>query len=189
MNPDIAVRLNAPLTSERLELVPMMAAHADALFSSLQDERLYTWTSALRPLNVEQLRARWARLESRWLADRTEALLHWAVRRTADGVYVGKLDVNVRDGVATNIGYVFFPDYWGNGYAREAVLAVARQLARAGIREIWAAVTVGNDASMRVLEATGFVRVRIIPDNDVIRGVKHDDIEYVRKLTTADAGT
>jgi RimJ/RimL family protein N-acetyltransferase len=42
-------------------------------------------------------------------------------------------------------------------------------------------VTLGNDASCRVLEAVGFIRTRIIPENDTIRGVKHDDIEFVRE--------
>ena len=42
-----------------------------------------------------------------------------------------------------------------------------------------ATVTLGNEASCRVLEKSEFTRTRIIPQNDTIRGVKHDDVEYI----------
>jgi hypothetical protein len=50
-----------------------------------------------------------------------------------------------------------------------------------GIIEQRALVTLGNEASARVLSKAGFIRSRVIADNDMIRGVKHDEVEYVRK--------
>jgi RimJ/RimL family protein N-acetyltransferase len=41
-------------------------------------------------------------------------------------------------------------------------------------------VTLGNDASARVSTKAGFVKTRVIRDNDTIRGVKYDDVEYGR---------
>jgi RimJ/RimL family protein N-acetyltransferase len=42
------------------------------------------------------------------------------------------------------------------------------------------ACTRGNDASGRVLEHAGFVRSRVLPGNDILRGVPVDDVEYLR---------
>jgi ribosomal-protein-alanine N-acetyltransferase len=184
MTPARAQALNVSLTTARLSLEPLTAAHADALFAPLQEEALYTWISLLPPPSVEKLRDRWTWLEGRLSPSGEEAWLNWIVRRVDDGACVGKLDASVDDaGVATNVGYLFFPAYWGQGLATEAVIAVAEHLERHGVTEQRATVTVGNGASGRVLEKAGFARTRILPENDVIRGVTHDDIEYVRRVT------
>jgi RimJ/RimL family protein N-acetyltransferase len=175
--------LNAPLATARLSLEPLTAAHADALFAPFQEEALYTWISLTPPASVERLRERWAFLEGRLSPTGDEAWLNWVARRTGDGALVGKLDASVDGaGVATNVGYLFFPAFWGQGLATEAVLAVAEHLERHGVTEQRATVTSGNHASGRVLEKAGFARARILPENDIIRGVKHDDIEYVRRV-------
>ncbi len=56
-----------------------------------------------------------------------------------------------------DLGFAFFPQYWGNGYAREAsaaVLSDARN--RLGLVRIVAITTRHNGASRRVLEKLGF---------------------------------
>ena len=180
MRPERAQTLNATIVTPRLVLEPITAAHADALFAPLQDERIYRWISPVPPATVERLRSRWAAVEARFSPDGDEAWLNWAVRRVSDGIYVGKVDACVdAANVATNVGYLFFPEAWGRGYATEAVRGIVEHFARLGIRELRALVTSGNDASSRVLIKAGFVRTRLIPDNDTIRGVKYDDIEYV----------
>jgi [ribosomal protein S5]-alanine N-acetyltransferase len=60
------------------------------------------------------------------------------------------------------------------------VIAVVEHLIRLGITRLVATVTVGNTASARLLTKAGFAFTRVIPENDVIRGVAHDDEEYVR---------
>ena len=124
---------------------------------------------------------RWERLESRLAPTGDKAWLNWAVRQGCDGAYVGKMDAEVdAASIATNLGYLLFPAFWGRGYATEAVSAIVEHFRQHGIARLRATVTSGNTASTRVLEKSGFVRTRIITENDVIRGVKHDDIEYVR---------
>jgi RimJ/RimL family protein N-acetyltransferase len=173
--------LERPLETERLRLSPLRPAHADALFDALQDARIYEWISSVPPSSVEALRARWGRL--RRMGDVLD--LGWAVQRASDGAWVGKMDAEVREGgIASNVGYLFFPPFWGQGYASEAVRALADHLAQSGLCEQHATVTDGNAASCRVLERAGFSRLRVIAGNDTIRGRPVDDLEYVRRDAT-----
>src|SRR5690242_17514291 len=115
-----ALALNPPLKTQRLSLEPLLATHVDVFFELLTDPRIYEWISPAPPTNRERLRKAWQRNESRLSPDGSEAWLNWAVRRVSDGVYVGRLDANVsRVNIATNYGYMFFPEYWGQGYATE----------------------------------------------------------------------
>ena len=62
-----------------------------------------------------------------------------------------------------DLGFAFFPQYWGNGYAREAsaaVLSDARN--RLELARIVAITTRHNDASRKVLEKLRFVLERSV---------------------------
>jgi RimJ/RimL family protein N-acetyltransferase len=184
-----AADLNGWIASERLVIEPLREAHAELLFEAMTEPRLYRWISALPPASLAQLRQRWAGADSRAPNEEGELDLNWAVRLSSDGSYIGKLDASVaKNNVATNVGYIIFFPFWSHGYATEAVRALASHLERQGIVEQRALVTLGNDASMRVLTKAGFVRTRVIPDSDTIRGEKYADVEFVRKVATSAAG-
>jgi [ribosomal protein S5]-alanine N-acetyltransferase len=177
---EFAQSLNGPVGTARLQLEPLTAAHADVLFTPLQDERIYHWISAWPPGEVEHVRQAWGQRGSRLSPDGNEAWLNWAVRRASDGAYMGKVDATVdAANVATHFGYVFFPEFWNQGYASECARGMVEHLAQRGVLEVHAFVTQGNVASERALARAGFIRTRIIPDNDKIRGVFYADIEYV----------
>jgi ribosomal-protein-alanine N-acetyltransferase len=56
------------------------------------------------------------------------------------------------------IGYILHPDHWGHGYAREALETVlARAFAVHRLPVVTADVDPRNSASLRVLNALGFV--------------------------------
>lgn len=59
---------------------------------------------------------------------------------------------------SVEIGYGLLPEYWGKGYATEAVIAAvdwARK--QPGVRQIEAETDPDNAASQRVLEKAGFI--------------------------------
>jgi [ribosomal protein S5]-alanine N-acetyltransferase len=176
--------LNGPIVSARLLLEPLLGAHAPQLFEGLADPQLYRWISALPPPSVEALQQRWSAADSRALGYEGALDLQWAARRASDGCYVGKLDAEVRGRVATNVGYIIFAPFWNQGYATEAMLALAAHLERNGVVEQRAFVTLGNDASARVMTKAGFVRTRVLANNDTIRGQLYDDVEFVRKASS-----
>ena len=174
--------LNAPIATARLRIEPLGARHAAPLFDGMRDPAIYRWISMRQSPSVAHQAERWARVEREVLAVDGVFELGWAVQRVEDGAWIGKLDATVlSDGVATNVGYFFLPPFWGRGYASEAVAALSGHLARHGVIEQRATVTLGNDASCRVLEHAGFARGRVLPGNDTLRGALVDDIEYVRR--------
>ncbi|MEO8181772.1 MAG: GNAT family N-acetyltransferase [Deltaproteobacteria bacterium] len=174
--------------SQRLQIEPLLGSHADLLFEAMSEPSLYRWISALPPPTLAHLQRRWTAAESHDPNSEGEIELNWAVRRSGDGRYIGKLDAAVaKNNVATNVGYIVFLPFWNQGYATEAVRALASHLEGQGVVEQRALVTLGNEASGRVLTKAGFVRTRVIPDNDTIRGEKYSDVEYVRKVGAAPA--
>ena len=176
--PDIAVAL----ATARLRLEPLHAGHAAPMFEAMRDPLLYEWISMEPSPDLAHLRRRWQRVADRPLVEVDTLDLGWAVQRTSDGAWVGKMDAGIdAQGVATNVGYLFLRAYWGQGYATEAVRALSDHLRRQGVVRQHATVTLGNDASCRVLEHAGFARERVLPGNDTVRGVLVDDVEYVRR--------
>ena len=81
----------------------------------------------------------------------------WHVSRRADGTAIGMCGLLKRDSLPdADIGYAYFPAYWGQGYASEAVAGTLRHAARAfGLRRVMGVVSRGNTASIRVLEKAG----------------------------------
>ena len=178
---DIAASLNKSFETPRLRIQPLLSSHADAAFALLQDERIYRWISMNKPASVESLRADWKRNEARMSPDGEEAWLAWFVTSKADGSPVGSVDACINsDSIATNFGYYFFAGVWGQGFASEAVKAVADALISHGVPMLVATVTAGNAASARVLQKCDFKFNRIIPANDILHSVLVDDEEYVR---------
>ncbi|MCK9685074.1 GNAT family N-acetyltransferase [Scleromatobacter humisilvae] len=174
--------INVTLATARLRLEPLDERHAAPLFDGLRDPAIYEWISLQPSPDVAHLRARWARVAQCPLVGVDVLDFGWAVQRVADGAWIGKMDAEVTArGVATNVGYAFVPAHWGQGYATEAVTALSEHLRRHGVTEQHATVTVGNEASCRVLERAGFVRERVLAGNDTLRGVLVDDFEYVRR--------
>ncbi len=80
---------------------------------------------------------------------------------------------------AAEVGYVLSPDFWGKGYAVEAL----RRLMRFGFHELElhrmeAKIMEGNDASMRVSEKCGMRREAVHKKAMFIKGSYHTIVEY-----------
>lgn len=82
----------------------------------------------------------------------------WIIK-LKNGTVIGDLCFKgVTEKGAVEIGYGLLPDFWGNGYATEAVTAVInRAFMQNGIKCIEAETEPDNKASQRVLLKAGFV--------------------------------
>jgi [ribosomal protein S5]-alanine N-acetyltransferase len=81
----------------------------------------------------------------------------WHVSLKSDGTPIGMCGLLKRDSLPeADIGYAYFPEHWGNGYALEAAEGVVRHAAdKFGMTRIIAIVAAGNAGSIRILERLG----------------------------------
>jgi RimJ/RimL family protein N-acetyltransferase len=94
-----------------------------------------------------------------------------------DGELIGLLNDTDICGNTIEVGYAIHPDYWGNGYATEALSAVIPHLFSAGFDEIIAGAFECNPASLRVMEKSGMKKSNLKATVDY-RGVTHNCVYY-----------
>ncbi|MDX6280514.1 MAG: hypothetical protein QOH03_1585 [Kribbellaceae bacterium] len=91
----------------------------------------------------------------------------FVIRENESGEFVGAVNLKRRDqdwpgsmGGALDMGYLLLPEYWGKGYAQEAVGAVLRWLPTVvPDKQVVAVTQSANEASLRLLKKLGFVEV------------------------------
>lgn len=138
----------------------------DSLFS-VQTERLIIHPASdaqMRDLIAaetdEELKAAYSQMLAGCLAspEQRQWYAAWFID-TLSGERVGDLCFKgITHGGSTEIGYGLLPEYWGRGYATEAVTAMARwAAAQPGICAVEAEAEETNLASQRVLQKAGFV--------------------------------
>ena len=120
----------APITTERLVLEPLVAAHAEAMFGVLANTELYRYLDSAAPQSVDDLTRTYARLESCRSADGSDLWLNWIIRERGKAP-IGYVQATVVAQRAAWIAYVLSPLHQGRGHAREATLAMLEHLATA----------------------------------------------------------
>lgn len=97
----------------------------------------------------------------------------FCVELRESGEAIGMCGLIKRDWLEeVDVGFAFFPKYWGKGYAYESAAGVIAWAGEAcGVRSVTGIVKPGNLASIRVLEKLGmeFKRVVTSPDGVVSR--------------------
>lgn len=136
------------IVTDRLVLRPAALDDLDALHAVFTRPEAMTWWSSPPHESMDQTRA-W--LDS--MITRQHSGLDFLIER--DGQVIGKAGFFA----APDIGYILHPDHWGQGLAREAVVAVLHRLfALTDHAEATADVDPDNAASIRLLESLGFRR-------------------------------
>ena len=155
MKPDAAI------ATDRLDLEPLVVAHARELFERLRDPTLYAFIDEAPPTSLAALETRYRALERRGPPDgRNEVWFNWACRERATGELAGLMQATVVPDQPALIAYVFTAGGQGRGLAREASGAVVRALFRDWAQPaVEATVHPDNARSIALLEALGFARI------------------------------
>ena len=167
------------MRTSRLRLEPLEERHAKRLFAGLQHEDLYRFISDRPPESVEALAERYRRLATRRSPDGREGWLNWAIVSTLTERDLGYVQATVHADRSAHVAYVLFPEFWGQGYAREAVATAIEHLRDEwAVTAIRATVDTRNRRSIALLEALGFERGAVRAAAEVIHGEPSDEVEY-----------
>ena len=156
------------------------------LLSALSDPHIYRFIPQEPPVSLEQLQKRYAKLETRSSEDGTEAWLNWVIKQ--ENTCLGRIEASVQlKSKTSSIAYLLSPDYWGQGFALEAVRALLNHLEQQGIIEVSAWVDSRNLASLKLLERLNFVKHEFLPAADHFKGGVSDEWVYRLNLPGSSA--
>ena len=118
--------LSPKIETKRLILRRYKETDIGAIYDIITDKRLSTYIKYPNLTKEQELEC-----IKEWIqkADDSE-YEKWVIERKEDGIIVGNIDVNtvVKKHNYCNVGYTIRYDYWGNGYAAEALEAVSNHL-------------------------------------------------------------
>lgn len=133
------------------------------------------------PLTAEDAPALLAEYMSRPMLEADGGKIMFAVERRRDGTYLGnvKLQLLSREHLQGEIGYVFDPRHHGQGYAREAAVALLDLGFRHfGMHRIQAHCDARNVASWKLMQKLGMTREAHFREHEFFKGVWADDYIY-----------
>lgn len=158
------------LETARLLLGPFQPADAAEILRFFSCERSLRFVPRERLVDDQGAATKLGALTSAF-AERNA--IWWAFREASDGAFVGYgglFDINREDRKA-EIGYGLHPEFWGSGYATEAIAAIVGfAFDRLRLHRVYGLVDPGNGASIRVLEKLGFDLEGTLRDNAFARG-------------------
>lgn len=154
--------MKAPETLESARLIYRRPAAADAaeiLARYAADPRVTRYVGFPAHASVEDTKQflAWSDAEwERWPAG------PYLIRTRAGNVLAGSTGLSFETPYRAATGYVLAADSWGQGYATEALRAMAALAPGLGVRRLYALCHVAHEPSRRVLEKGGFTREGIL---------------------------
>ncbi len=151
---------HSKITTSRLVLRPVAADDLESIHSLhlLPESNVFNTIGAP---NDKTITAEWLKewIRGNELPDR--AAYTFAIIAPSGNEFIGLLALNLRPARYSSgeVWFKLFPEYWGQGYATEALkLIIKYSFDILGIHRIEAGCAVGNKASIRVLEKAGMRR-------------------------------
>ena len=143
------------MMSAILQLEPLQAAHADAMFEVLSDPAIYEFENAPPP-SREWLRARYQRLAQGGPADGRERWLNWVIR-LPDGALAGYVQATVFPGGQALVAYELNSRHWRRGLGSAALARMLAMLCEThGVHTALAQLKAANHRSLGLLRKLGF---------------------------------
>ena len=143
------------LTTSRLLLIPPLSTELNALEGLWQNHQVRQYLGG--PIAEEEIKAKLSELTNHWCQYDFGL---WAVQTKHKYQIIGLCGLHhSEDGV--ELSYIFFPEYWGQGFAFEAAEAILEYgFSSLKLNEITAITQVKNLASCHLLEKLGMQAIK-----------------------------
>ena len=162
--------------TDRLRIETLACHHAQEVFELLQDRRIYKYIPEAPPPSVEALEVRYRQLVAGPGPDTGQRWLNWTMFLKQIAFPIGSLQATVATTQA-EIAYIVYPEYWGNGFAKEGVIWLLNYLStEAGVTEALANIDVCNAASIALVRSVGF------KEKNWVSTEEGHDIVFVKRL-------
>ena len=172
--------LSPKIETERLILRRYKETDIDAIYDIITDKRLSTYIKYPELTKEQELEC-----IKEWIVEadysKYERLV---IERKEDGAIVGNIDVNtvVKKHNYCNVGYTIRYDYWGNGYAAEALEEVSNHLLEeSGYYLVECSCNELNKQSSRVMEKAGLKKDGYIANRRLNKDGTYSGVEYYSK--------
>lgn len=172
--------LSPKLETERLILRRYNEIDLDAFYEILHDERLHTYIPFPDLTKKEELE-----YIKNCIAEVEESKYEkWSIVLKNENITIGNISVNTvnKKHNYCNVGYVVRYDYWGNGYASEALEAVSNYLLNdRDYYLVECSCNELNKQSSKVMQKAGFKKDGYIANRRLNKDGTYSGVEYYSK--------
>ena len=168
------------LETSRLILRRYSENDIDAFMEIIHDERLQLYIQ-FPDLSYEEELKYIKDCASKADVDKFEK---WSIVLKDSGDVIGNISINTvnRRHNYCNVGYVIRYDYWGNGYAAEALKVVSDYLLDSGYYLVECSCNELNTQSSRVMEKAGFTRDGYISNRRLNKDGSYSGVVFYGKV-------
>lgn len=171
--------LSPDLETKRLKLRRYKESDIDAMYEIITDDRLSKYIKFPSLTKEEELEC-----IKTWIKEADESKYEkWVIETKNTHEVIGNIDVNtvVKKHNYCNVGYTIRYNYWGNGYASEALKAVSDYLLDSGYYLVECSCNELNKQSSRVMEKAGFKKDGYIANRRLNKDGTYSGVEYYSK--------
>lgn len=172
--------LSPKIETERLILRRYKESDIDAMYEIITDKRLSKFIKFPDLTKEEELLC-----IKKWIMEADLSRKEkWVIETKDSHEIVGNIDVNrvVEKHNYCNVGYTIRYDYWGNGYASEALKAVSNHLLNdSGFYLVECSCNELNTQSSRVMEKAGFKKDGCIANRRLNEDGTYSGVLYYSK--------
>jgi ribosomal-protein-alanine N-acetyltransferase len=169
------------IKTERLLLRRMTPKDASVILTLRSNENLMKYIDRERTKSLTEAKEFLAKIDATIISN--NGIMWGIVFKEKPEELIGNIGFwrLIKEHYRAEVGYMLHPDHWQKGIMKEALLSVIDfGFEKMNLHSIEANINPGNEASAKILEATGFVKEAYFKEDFYFNGVFGDTIIYSR---------